>query len=73
MNLNIVKDNLKKYIGNKITIKYNMGRNKYEKYDVKIVKLYNNVFIVENDNREVKSFSYNDVIMKTIKIDFLNN
>lgn len=73
MNLNIVKDNLKKYLGSKITIKYNLGRNKYEKYDVKIVKLYNNVFIVENDNKEVKSFSYNDIIMKTIKIDFLNN
>lgn len=72
MNLSIVKDNLKKHVGDKISIKYNLGRNKYEKYDVKIVKLYNNVFIVENENKEVKSFSYNDIIMKIIKIDFLN-
>ena len=71
MNMNMVKENLKKHLGHDVKIKYSLGRNKYERYQVKIYKLYNNVFTVLKDNNEIKSFSYNDVIMKTIKIDFL--
>lgn len=64
-----VKKELQKHLGNKITIKYNLGRNKYEKYDVIVKELYNHVFLVELDN-SIKSFSYTDVITKTIKIDY---
>lgn len=71
MNISIIKDNIKKHIGSDILIKCNLGRNKYENYNVKIIKVYNNVFIVEGKNKAIKSFSYNDIIMKTIKIDFL--
>ena len=71
MNLSIIKDNIKKHIGDNILIKCNLGRNKYENYNVKIIKVYNNVFLVEGKNKDIKSFSYNDIIMKTIKIDFL--
>ena len=71
MNLSIVKDNIEKHIGSNILIKCNLGRNKYENYNVKIIKVYNNVFLVEDKNKDIKNFSYNDIIMKTIKIDFL--
>ena len=71
MNITVIKDNIKKHIGADILIKCNLGRNKYENYNVKIIKVYNNVFIVEGKNKDIKSFSYNDIIMKTIKIDFL--
>ena len=71
MNITVIKDNIKKHIGSDILIKCNLGRNKYENYNVKIIKVYNNVFIVEGKNKDIKSFSYNDIIMKTIKIDFL--
>ncbi len=71
MNLGLIKDNIKKHIGDNILIKCNLGRNKYENYNVKIIKVYNNVFLVEGKNKDIKSFSYNDIIMKTIKIDFL--
>ena len=71
MNINIVKDNIKKHIGDNILIKCNLGRNKYENYNVKIIKVYNNVFLVEGKDKDIRSFSYNDIIMKTIKIDFL--
>jgi uncharacterized protein Veg len=73
MTIEDVKQQLNNHIGNKVVIKYNLGRNKYEKYEVTIKELYNNVFIVElnsEDNTEVKSFSYSDVITKTIKIDY---
>lgn len=66
-----IKEQLRQHIGDTVTIKYNLGRNKYEKYDVQIKDLYNHIFTVKLKNREeIKSFSYSDVITKTIKIYF---
>ncbi len=71
MNIDSVKSKLYDYIGESVTIKCNLGRNKYEKYDATIKELYNNVFIVEtNKYHIIKSFSYSDVITKVIKIDY---
>lgn len=72
MNPSIVKEKLNSHIGKEVVIKYNLGRNKYEKYPVIIKELYKNIFLVElnNESREIKSFTYSDVITKTIKIDF---
>ncbi len=65
-----VKKILSYYLNKPITIKYNLGRNKFEIYQVVITNLYNYIFITENiDNKNVKkSFSYADIITKTIKI-----
>lgn len=72
MNPNLIKEKLNNYLGKDAVIKYNLGRNKYEKYNVIIKKLYNNLFLVElkDESKEIKSFTYSDVITKTIKIDF---
>ena len=73
MNIDIVKEELNNHIGKDVTIKYNLGRNKYESYNVRIKELYNYIFLVEmldNDNYKIKSFSYSDIITKTIKIDY---
>ena len=71
MNITTVKENLNKYIGKQVKIKYNLGRNKKEVYIVIIKELFDNIFLVEKkENKEIKSFSYNDVITKTIKFDF---
>ena len=73
MTIEKVKQELHKHIGDVVTIKYNLGRNKFEKYDVVIKELYNHVFLVEvnkEHNSEIKSFSYSDIITKTIKIDY---
>ena len=74
MTVEQVRVNLNEYLGKNVVIKYNLGRNKYEKYNAKIKELYNNVFLVEiiesNIKNEIKSFSYSDVITKTIKIDY---
>ncbi len=73
MKLDEIKTKLNNYVGKSVLIKYNLGRNKYEEYEAKIKELYSNVFLVElenNINKEIKSFSYNDVITKTIKINF---
>jgi len=69
-----IREELNEYVGKNATIKYNLGRNKYEKYNVTIKELYNYIFLVEtkNPHKEIKSFSYADIINKTIKIDFKN-
>ena len=69
-NNNSIKTALTNYLNKKVIIKYNLGRNKYEMYKATIKKLYNCVFLVEieNENHTIKSFSYADIITKTIKI-----
>ena len=64
-----IKNELQKHLGRKATINYNLGRNKFEEYHVVIKKLYDNIFLVEDDI-SLKSFSYSDVITKTIKIKY---
>lgn len=64
-----IKNELQKHLGKEAIINYNLGRNKFEEYHVIIKQLYDNIFLVE-DNISTKSFSYNDVITKTIKIKY---
>lgn len=71
MNIEIIKKQLEENIDKTLIIKYNLGRNKVEKYKAKIKSLYNYIFTVElDDTRILKSFMYTDVITKTIKIDY---
>lgn len=72
MTIESVRKELGNHIGKEVVIKYNLGRNKVENYRVVIKELYNYVFLVELNNNfnEVKSFSYSDIITKTIKIDY---
>ena len=71
MYLESIKKDLESHIGDSATIKYNLGRNKYETYDVTIQETYPHVFLVKLNNREeIKSFSYTDVMTKIIKIHF---
>lgn len=73
MTISEIKTKLHNNIGNDVVIKCNLGRNRYEKYNVIIKDTYRNIFIVQeksNPNLSVMSFSYTDVVAKTIKIDF---
>ena len=69
MTISKVKKELLEHLGDEVFIKYNLGRNKYEEYKATVKELYDYVFLVECDN-VVKSFSYIDVITKTIRIDY---
>lgn len=71
MTIDKVKNELTYYVGRKINIKYNLGRNKFEKYNVILKELYDYIFLVENERGIKKSFTYTDIITKTIKIDYL--
>ena len=69
MTISSVKKEMLEHIGDQVSIKYNLGRNKYEEYEAKIKELYDYVFLVDTD-LGIKSFSYTDVITKVIRIDY---
>ena len=64
-----IREDLRKHIGDDATIRYNLGRNKYEDYKAVIKELYDYIFIVDSEYG-VKSFSYRDIMTKTIHIDY---
>lgn len=73
MTIEKVRNELKKHVGCKAHIKCNLGRNKIEKYDVIIKEIYSHIFLVELELRNrkiIKSYSYSDIITKTVKIDY---
>ena len=69
MNIEEIRKDITNHIGKTIKIKYNLGRNKYETYDVVVVETYRNLFTVKV-NSIIKSFTYNDVITKIMKINY---
>lgn len=68
MNIKLIKRYLSTKVGSKIVIIYYGSRNKKERSEGILLKLYNNVFTVKTDNNEIKSFSYIDILIKTIQI-----
>lgn len=70
MTLSEIKNDLQKHIGKEAIIEYHLGRNKIEEYHGKIKELYNYVFLIETEKENIKSFSYTDVITKTIRIHY---
>lgn len=69
-----VKSELFNHVGDSIKIKYSLGRNKYEEYKAVLKEIYNYIFLVdcktENGVNFTKSFTYTDVLIHTIKIDY---
>ena len=50
MTISKVKKELLEHLGDVVSIKYNLGRNKYEEYKATVKELYDYVFLVECDN-----------------------
>ena len=68
MNIKYMKRYLSSKIGDKIVVIYNGSRNRKERYDGIVYKIFNNVFIIKLDNNNVKSFNYIDILTKNIQI-----
>lgn len=65
-----LKNEISNHIGDNIIIKHNIGRNKIETYHVSIKEAYNYIFLVTTRDNVIKSFSYSDIISKTIRISY---
>ena len=68
MNIRKIKIYLGTKIGDPIVVKYYGSRNKKEIYNGILFQLYNNIFIIKLITGEFKSFSYVDILTKTIQI-----
>ena len=65
MNIDKVKNQINDLKNNKLKIKVNIGRNKYEYYEGNIKDIYPNLFTMETNNG-MKSFTFSDIITKTV-------
>lgn len=70
MNTDKVKIFIKSLIGKEVSIKVNLGRNKEDKYNGIIDKMYDNIFTVR-DNNIIKSYSYSDILIKKVSINII--
>lgn len=68
MNLGIAKNKVKSYLGLHHKFIYRGARNQIEEFEGKIINCYQSIFIIETDDHIIKSFTYNDFIIKNIKI-----
>lgn len=68
MNLNYAKEQVKQKIGVYSKFIYKGARNQIEEFEGTIIKCYPSVFIIKTSDNIIKSFSYNDFIIKNIKI-----
>lgn len=68
MNLDKVKAIVKTYMNKKYRFIYKGSRNQIEEFEGTIIDCFPSIFIIETTNGIKKSFSYNDFIIKNIKI-----
>jgi len=69
MTIEKIKENINENLGNKVRVVFNSGRNKIEEFDAVIQESYNFIFIVKTGN-ENKSFTYSDVLTRTVELHF---
>jgi uncharacterized protein Veg len=69
MNIDIIKESVKKNIGRKVTIIESGTRNRKQFFDGTIYRLYPNIFSILTKDGE-KTFSYSDIATKTIAFKY---
>ncbi len=68
MNIYQIKRYLMSKKGECVKIIYHGSRNRKERYNGILYKLYNNVFTIKLSTGEIKTFSYSDVLIKTVQL-----
>ena len=68
--INKIKEDIKNKKGEKYHFKFNGSRNQIEEFDGIIVEVYNYIFTIRtvNEKRELKSFTYSDVLIDNLEI-----
>lgn len=67
-----IKKDIENHIGEKVTLKANGGRRKMLVNKGTIEKAYQSIFVIrlENDTQRTVTYSYSDVLTKTVQIVF---
>ena len=68
-----LKTDIGEKIGQKIIVKGTLGRSKYFEKEATIEKTYPNIFVVKyDDNERSVTYSYTDVLTRTIEMQVFN-
>ena len=70
MNIDLIKEEIAKNINRKVHITVYGLRNKINRYDGRLYRIYPNLFSIMTENGE-KSFSYNEYIIGEVKITYI--
>lgn len=67
-----IKNEIERHVGEKVTLKANGGRKKVFVKDGVIEGTYPSIFIIRlgNDTQRRVSYSYSDVLTKTVQLNF---
>jgi len=67
-----IKNEMDDHIGEKVTLRANNGRRKIIVSNGILEKTYSSIFVVrlEDDTQRTVTYSYSDVLTKTVQIDF---
>ena len=68
MNIRHIRRYLSTRLGSRIVVVYSGSRNRKEKYNGVLWKVYYNIFTIKLTTGEIKSFNYIDILTKTIQI-----
>ena len=68
MNIKIIRNYFNTKIGSNIIVIYYGSRSRKEIYRGVLYKIYKNIFSIRLFNNEIKTFSYTDILTKTIQI-----
>jgi len=67
-----IKNEIERHVGEKVTLKANGGRRKVLVNNGVIEKTYPSIFVIrlDNDTQRTVTYSYSDVLTKTVQIVF---
>jgi uncharacterized protein Veg len=70
--LDSIKRNIEDHLGQKVVLKANNGRKRVVVNNGIIEKTYPSIFVVrlESDTQRKVTYSYSDVLTKTVQLDF---
>ena len=68
MNIDTIRKNLRDLLQKQHTFMYLGTRGQNEKFVGKIIKVYPRIFLIETDKGVLKSFSYSDFVIHSLKI-----
>ncbi len=73
-NIDNIKKDMEMHVGEKVTLKANGGRKKIFVSDGILESIYPSIFVIrlENDTQRTVTYSYSDVLTKTVQLVFLN-
>ena len=66
--INKVKENISNKKGINLKFRFNGARNQIEEFQGIINGIYNYIFTIETTNKELKSFSYSDILIGNLEI-----